>query len=102
MTDRVEIPLGEIPTGEMKRVEIAGEGVCVANLGGGKLCAVSDTCTHALASLSEGILEGDEVICPLHGAMFDLRDGKVTCGPATSDLRSYPVRVEGEMIIVDA
>lgn len=101
MSQRVEFPLSELPPGQMKRVVIDGEAVCVAHVDG-KVYAVSDTCTHAMASLAEGFLDGDEIVCPLHGAMFDLRNGKVTCGPATEDLKRYHARIEGEKIIVEA
>ena len=55
--------------------------------------AVENICTHAYARLDEGRLRGHRVICPLHGASFDVRTGAVLGAPATVPLKSYPVRV---------
>jgi 3-phenylpropionate/trans-cinnamate dioxygenase ferredoxin subunit len=63
---------------------------------------VSDTCTHARVPLSGGCLEGRQVVCPWHAAMFDLKTGVATCGPASVPLRTYEVRIEGDQIVVSA
>lgn len=55
--------------------------------------ALDDLCTHAEARMSEGRLRGTRLICPLHGAAFDVRDGRVLSGPATRGLHTHPVRV---------
>jgi len=55
--------------------------------------AVSDACTHEDVSLSLGALSGHCLACPLHGAVFDVRDGAVLAEPARTPLRSWPVRV---------
>ena len=60
------------------------------------LFAVANRCTHAAARMSEGKLKGCKILCPLHGAAFDVRDGAVLSRPAREALRSYPVRVEGD------
>ena len=67
---------------------------------GGELFATDDVCTHAYALLSDGFVEDGCNECPLHQARFDLRTGKVLCEPATEDLKTYPVRVEGDSIYV--
>ncbi len=67
---------------------------------GGELFATDDVCTHAYALLSDGFVEDGCIECPLHQARFDLRTGKVLCEPATEDLKTYPVRVEGDSIFV--
>jgi nitrite reductase/ring-hydroxylating ferredoxin subunit len=66
----------------------------------GKIYAVSDTCTHEFALLSEGILEDSEIECPLHQARFDMRTGACLMGPATQDLDAYDVKVEGGYVFV--
>ncbi|MBV8696118.1 MAG: Rieske 2Fe-2S domain-containing protein, partial [Ktedonobacteraceae bacterium] len=43
---------------------------------------------------------GYEVTCPWHGAQFDIRTGRVLCGPAQQDVPTYPVKVEGESIFI--
>ena len=68
----------------------------------GKIYALDDVCTHALALLSQGFIEGGAVECPLHGARFDIATGRCLAPPATVDLRTYEVRVEGDEVFVRA
>ena len=63
--------------------------------------AIGDRCSHAEASLSEGELFDDEIECPLHGASFDVRTGKVLTLPATQPVPSYPVRIENGDVMVE-
>jgi 3-phenylpropionate/trans-cinnamate dioxygenase ferredoxin subunit len=63
--------------------------------------AVYDECSHAAIALSEGDVEGDQIECWLHGSRFDLRTGKPTGLPATDPVAIYPVKVEGEDVLVD-
>jgi 3-phenylpropionate/trans-cinnamate dioxygenase ferredoxin subunit len=76
----------------MRCVVLAGESVLLVHSKDG-LFAVNNICSHAYAKLDEGRLRGNRLICPLHGASFDVRDGAVLGAPATQPLRSYPVRV---------
>jgi nitrite reductase/ring-hydroxylating ferredoxin subunit len=55
--------------------------------------ALDNICTHAHARMNEGRLRGLRLICPLHGASFDVRDGRVLGAPATVPLPHYAVRV---------
>lgn len=95
-----QIPLSDLPPGALKQLHIAGEPVCVTNVDG-QIHAVSDTCTHARIPLSGGSLNGRLIICPWHGAMFDLKTGRAVCGPAVHPLHVYATRVENDTIIVD-
>jgi 3-phenylpropionate/trans-cinnamate dioxygenase ferredoxin component len=63
--------------------------------------AIYDECSHAAIPLSEGDVEGCEIECWLHGSRFDLRTGKPTCLPATEPVPIYPVRVDGDDVLVD-
>ena len=63
--------------------------------------AVFDECSHAAVPLSEGDVEGGLIECWLHGSQFDLRTGKPTNLPATEPVAIYPVRVEGDDVLVD-
>jgi 3-phenylpropionate/trans-cinnamate dioxygenase ferredoxin subunit len=63
--------------------------------------AVYDECSHAAIPLSEGDVEGSQIECWLHGSRFDLRTGKPTNLPATEPVAIYPVRVEGDDVLVD-
>jgi nitrite reductase/ring-hydroxylating ferredoxin subunit len=64
--------------------------------------ALDDLCTHAHARMSEGRLKGSRLLCPLHGAAFDVRDGRPVGGPASQPLRVHRVRIEDGMICVTA
>lgn len=63
--------------------------------------AVENMCSHALATFDDGRMRGYRLMCPLHGATFDIRDGAVTGAPATRPIRSYPLRVVDGTIEVD-
>ena len=63
--------------------------------------AVYDECSHAAIPLSEGEVEGNQIECWLHGSMFDLRTGKPTNLPATEPVAIYPVRVDGDDVLID-
>jgi 3-phenylpropionate/trans-cinnamate dioxygenase ferredoxin subunit len=69
----------------------------------GEFYATADRCTHEEWSLGEdGDLEGDEIVCPLHMARFDIRSGKALCFPATVDLRTFDVVVrDGDVFVVE-
>ena len=90
--------MDELPAGTMKAVEAAGEPIVLIN-SGGAIYALYDSCTHEHFPLSEGTLEGDCVVCMLHGARFDLATGAATA-PAFEDVRTYEVRIDGEDILI--
>jgi len=85
--------------GATLQVDVAGEPVCLYNLGG-RFFATEDICTHEHAFLSEGFVDGDCIECPLHQALFHIPTGEVRGAPATENLRVYPVRIEGDAIEV--
>ena len=89
--------VGEVPAGEMKIVEVDGEEVVVANLGG-EFVAFSNTCTHRGGPLGEGILTDGVVECPFHGGQFNVRSGEVVSAPPSEPVKTYPVQVEGDDI----
>ena len=64
----------------------------------GTLYAAEDICPHAAARLTQGFVEGREVECPLHNAVFDVSSGKHLRGEPCRDLKTFPVRVVGEEI----
>lgn len=66
----------------------------------GKFYALDDVCTHDGGPLADGELEGCEIICPRHGARFDIRDGRALCMPATSPTASHEVKIEGGEVFV--
>ena len=90
---------GEIAPGKKKLVRLEGEQILVVNLEG-VYYAVDGLCPHALASLNIGQVQGDEILCPVHGSTFNVKTGEVLSPPAGEGLAVYPVRVEGDDILV--
>jgi nitrite reductase/ring-hydroxylating ferredoxin subunit len=90
----------EIPEDEAKRVNIGDHQIAIFNLEG-TFYATDDVCTHAYASLAEGYIEDGMVECPLHAGLFDIKSGEAQGVPVVDDIKTYPVRVEGEDIYVD-
>ena len=100
MSEWVDVAaVGEICPGDFRVVEVDGSMVAVFNLDG-RYYAVDDVCTHDGGSLSGGRVEGDEVVCPRHGARFRITTGEVMAAPACEALHCYPVRVRGQRIEV--
>jgi nitrite reductase/ring-hydroxylating ferredoxin subunit len=87
--------LADIPRGKAHCITADGVEILLCHTAEG-LFAVDNLCTHAAARMSEGKLKGCRILCPLHGAAFDVRDGAVLSRPAREALRSYPVKVQGD------
>lgn len=68
----------------------------------GDYYAIEDVCPHAYALLSQGFVKDGKVECPLHEAVFDIRSGRCLREPGGRDLSTYPLRVQGDDIQVDA
>ena len=100
MADFIKVAeLDEIDEGELLGLEVDGELICLARANG-EICAFTDNCTHISGPLNEGELDGEVLTCPWHGAQFNVRTGKVLRGPARQDIQTYPVKIEGESILV--
>jgi 3-phenylpropionate/trans-cinnamate dioxygenase ferredoxin subunit len=80
-------------------VQVEGREILVCHTSEG-FFAVDNICSHAHQQLHLGKLKGQRILCPLHGAAFDVRTGAVLSRPATKPLRSYPVRIEGDQISI--
>lgn len=91
--------ISEVPNGQRIFLSIGEENIVVFNIAG-KLFAMGDVCTHDGGPLGEGELDGYQVICPRHGARFDVRTGKALTLPAVVDAPYYPVRINGSEIEV--
>ncbi len=81
----------ELGEGEMRAFEVRGARIAVARVGGA-FYAFGDTCTHMACSLAGGELEETTVICPCHGAEFDVTSGAVLQGPAREPVETYGIR----------
>ena len=101
--------VGEVPSGAMESFLAGIWQVLVANVDG-KFYAINNACSHEGQSLSQGALKGTTVICPLHGAKFDVTTGKCIAGPKTGlfgrekihDNQVFEVKVEAGKILVNA
>ncbi len=91
--------VSEIPNNGLKPVQVSGADVCLVNLDG-QIYAIGDVCTHAHCSLSDGEVEDGTVVCPCHGGGFDPKTGQVVQLPPGAPVLSYPVRIEGDDILV--
>ncbi len=78
----------------------AGHDIALFKLEDG-VFAINNACSHGNAKLCDGFVEGYNVECPFHQAQFDLRDGSVTCGPATEAAKSWPVKIENGRVFLN-
>jgi nitrite reductase (NADH) small subunit len=92
--------VSEVPPSKAKQVTVGGKTLAIFNVNG-TFYAIDDTCPHRGASLSEGELEGNQVTCPWHAAVFDVTSGAHLSPPARSDVACYKVQVVGDEVQVD-
>lgn len=85
--------------GEVIGVIVEGREIALYEMDGA-VYATDDVCTHAYAKLSDGWMEKGEIECPLHAGRFDIKTGKATAPPCIDDVKTFPVRVEGNEIQV--
>ncbi len=88
----------DLNPGDTMLVEYDDEDVGLFNIDG-QFYAVSDICTHDSGPLVEGKLDGDCIICPRHGARFNVKTGKQTM-PAYLPVPLYQVKIEGDDIFI--
>jgi 3-phenylpropionate/trans-cinnamate dioxygenase ferredoxin subunit len=92
--------LTDCPVGGLKAVDAAGTAVVLANVDG-TVCALRDQCSHAEYPLSDGHLDGKDLVCQYHGARFDACTGARKTLPAVRPVKSYPVEVRDGDVYVD-
>jgi naphthalene 1,2-dioxygenase system ferredoxin subunit len=78
-----------------------GQDIALFKLDDGSVYAINNLCSHGNAKLCDGFVEGHHVECPFHQALFDVRDGSVSCGPATEPAKSWPVKIEDGRVYLD-
>ena len=91
--------VSEIPDPGKKLVEVDDRLVAVFHVGG-QFYALDDVCTHDGGPLAEGQLDGYQIICPRHGARFDIRTGEALTMPATEPTAAHEVKIEGDTVLV--
>ncbi len=101
MSEWIDVATVEaLPVGTCKVVATDVGDIAVFNLDG-QLYAIEDVCTHDGGELASGCVEGDEIICPRHGARFCIKNGKALTPPAYEDVECFPVRIEQGVVQVD-
>lgn len=90
----------DLAPGAAKCVEVQGKKIALFNLEG-SFYAIDDTCTHRGGPLSEGEVSGEEVTCPWHGAVYNIKTGAVLTAPAPRGVQAYAVRIQGVDVEVE-
>ena len=97
--DYVDIGEADLGNGERLFVGIGDRPIvvfCIAN----SYYAIADVCSHDDGALGDGLLDDYHLVCPRHGAEFDIRTGKAMSMPAVVDIPAYPVRLmEGRIFV---
>jgi nitrite reductase/ring-hydroxylating ferredoxin subunit len=93
--------LSEIAEGEAKAIFLGERRLCAVN-DGQRYFVVEDLCTHGVAFLSDGYCDTDDCVleCPLHGGLFDYRNGSPKGDPAEKPVKTYAVLVDGDRLKV--
>jgi naphthalene 1,2-dioxygenase ferredoxin component len=91
--------VANVPEGDVIGVDVEGRKVALFKLDG-TIYALEGFCTHGHAELAGGYVEGDRIQCPMHGGMFDIRTGKAAGDPCTVDLQAFPVKIEGDQVLI--
>ena len=90
----------DVPEGEVRRFAAPGRRALAVFNVGGEILITDDTCTHGMASLSEGFLDGEIIECPWHGGAFNVRTGAATALPCSDPIRTYTATVEDGFVWV--
>ena len=80
-------------------VTVGEHEVAVFNLAG-EFYAIDGICTHGAARLADGYVEGELIECPQHAGTFEIKTGKAVDYPCTVDVAHYPVKVEGDAVLI--
>ncbi len=91
---------GDLAPGAAKCVEVVGKKIALFDLEG-SFYAIDNTCTHRGGPLCEGEVSGEEVTCPWHGAIYNIKTGAVLGPPAPRGVARYAVRVQGSDVEVE-
>ena len=89
----------DVPSNSIKFFVVDGRSLAVYNVDG-TFYATDDECTHGAASLSEGVLDGDVVECPLHFGAFHIPTGKPVAAPCSIPLRTYKTEIVDDTVLV--
>lgn len=91
------VKTGDLPEGERLILEINNLPIVIFNVGG-ELLATGDLCSHDEGPIGDGDIDGDQIVCPRHGARFDIHTGKALTLPAIEGIPVYPIQVVDDFI----
>lgn len=92
-------PAEELAPGTWRTVDVEDVNIAVFNVDG-EFFAIEDVCTHDYSTLTGGQMEGDEIVCPRHGARFNIKSGEALTAPAYEPVPTFAVRVENGVVQV--
>jgi nitrite reductase (NADH) small subunit len=90
--------INAIPPGEGRTFDVHGEKIAIFHTRTGEVFAVQAECPHRAGPLSDGLVGGTTLVCPLHSWKFDLKTGAALLG--SCGLKTYPVRLNEEKQVV--
>jgi nitrite reductase/ring-hydroxylating ferredoxin subunit len=90
----------ELGPSQMIGADVADKSILIVNLDG-QYYAIGNICTHLGCRLSQGMLKAENVQCPCHGSVFNVKTGEVVNGIAKKTAPSFQVKVDGDQILVD-
>ncbi|MFJ5713228.1 Rieske (2Fe-2S) protein [Neobacillus sp. NPDC093127] len=100
MSEKVKLcSVADLLEGEMVSYTVNNFPIAATKIGN-NVFAVEDMCSHAKCSLSEGLIENESIVCPCHGAAFDLNTGEPLNPPAKKPIKTYGVLVDGESLYI--
>lgn len=98
--------INELPAGNKKKIILENKTILLTNIQG-NYYAMDNTCPHMGGSLYDGSLNGNNIACPKHGSVFDVRTGKVVhkgkilfVKVKVNDVAIYPVKIEDTDILI--
>lgn len=91
--------VSQVPTEYGLQVTIGQDEIALFKLDDG-IYAIEGVCTHGAARLADGYVEGDLIECPQHAGAFEIKSGKAVTPPCVVDVKTYPVKIDGETVLV--
>ena len=92
--------VGEVPVGQVRVFNVQGTSIALCNVAG-TIHAIENVCSHDDGPLGEGALHGSQIECPRHGARFEVTTGAVCRMPAAFPVKTFPIRVENDRVMVE-
>ena len=92
-------PLTDIEDEDVMRFDHDGQTYAVYRVAG-KVYATDGLCTHEQVHLCDGLVMDHVIECPMHNGRFDIRDGRALGAPACVNLKTYPAKIEGDIVFM--